>query len=762
MLAILCVLMFIILILVLELFNWIEKPDQTNSGHERVLAFLKTIADATDSQHPYLNKSDAEVFEKGLSAAFSRNTESVERWRLSYASGLSHLRLGNVERGIKRLEYACSLLPTIDFREAVSNGVLSQVESGDPNVQYAAETRFHLGVAYLRKGETQNCCQRHTGESCILPIRGTGIHKNTEGSRKAIECFKGLLRELPSDLESRKVLEIKNAAKWLLNIAYMTLNEYPRHVPKEHLISPDFFETDIEFPRFENVAPKLGLDTFNLCGGVIIDDFDQDGNLDIVTSTWDTKGQMKYFHNNGNGTFDDWTELAGLTGFLGGLNMVHADYDNDGNLDILVLRGAWLASAGQHPNSLLHNNGDGTFTDRLHEAGLGEYYFPTKTACWGDYDLDGNVDLFIGNEATTDMPAPCQLFHNNGDGTFTDVATKAGTDSQIFAMGAVWGDFDGDRYPDIYVSTGYSNLLNAISGPKPPNLLYRNNGDGTFAEVAKKVGVSKPHFGFPVWFWDYNNDGNLDIYASCSSGPVGILTSGVSTEQGRLYKNDGNGSFKDVTNSTRLGYPAQPMGANFGDLNNDGFLDCYLATGNIQFSEIRPNVMFLNNSGTSFTNVTMAGGFGHLQKGHGVSFADLDNDGDQDVYVQMGGAWPGDKYTDCLFENPGFGNHFISVKLVGNQTNRSAIGARLRVIVKEHGEKRSVYRTVNSGGSFGGNPFRQTIGLGKSGTVERLEVSWPVTGKTQTFIGLPVDSFIEITESDSHPEILPLKRFSLP
>ena len=171
--------------------------------------------------------------------------------------------------------------------------------------------------------------------------------------------------------------------------------------------------------------------------------------------------------------------------------------------------------------------------------------------------------------------------------------------------------------------------------------------------------------------------------------------------------------------------------------------------------------MFLNKSGTGFENVTMAGGFGHLQKGHGVSFADLDNDGDQDVYVQMGGAYPGDKYSDALFENPGFGNRWITVKLEGHSSNRSAIGARIHVRVKEGERERSIYRHVNSGGSFGCNPLRQTVGLGKADEIRFLEITWPATGNAQRFNAVDLDQAIRIAEGESSYTTLELARFKI-
>ena len=718
-----------------------------------------------------------------------RQVDPFERWRLHFDLGQAEVRLGNTRRGISSLLKAQEVLDGLREYLVRRNLIDANPEARRRMEDFALQTRFYLGVAYLRLGEEQNCNEAHNGEACILPLRGGGLHARPEGSRKAIEYFLQVLTTSPAaegrqpergmaaaglaspaEPDSKQAafaIHYQQAARWLLNIAFMTLGAFPDQVPGQYLVSPEAFQPEIDFPRFENVAPRLGLDTFNLCGGAIVDDFDNDDYLDIVTSTWDLKGQMRFFRNNGDGTFSDRTEEAGLLGFYGGLNMVQADYDNDGDTDIFVLRGAWLSKWGRHPNSLLSNNGDGTFVDRTFEAGLGYVHYPTKTASWGDYDNDGDLDLFVANETDHNVFAPTQLFRNNGDGTFTDVASQSGVQRHCFGMGTAWGDYDDDRYPDLYAACW-------------PNQLFHNDGDGTFTNVAERLGAEGPKRPFAVWFWDFNNDGALDLLVNSSAGPVGILAlnplgidvpasdpalrslqESAPVEIMHLYQNDGDGGFKEVGAQKNLTYPAQPMGANFGDLDNDGYLDFYLATGDVWYSELRPNVMFLNNRGEGFTNVTMAGGFGHLQKGHGVSFADLDNDGDQDVYVQMGGAYPGDKFNDALFENPGFGNHWITVDLEGRSSNRSAIGARIHARIVEEGGERSVFRHVSSGGSFGCNPLRQTLGLGKAERLLKLEVFWPTTGQTQVFEGVSMDQTIRIVEGETRYLPVELKKFTL-
>lgn len=688
-------------------------------GHAQMLSMLRLIDEQAADWHPYQGDAELRSYRSDLAGMLQDATDN-DRIQLLVRGGSLELAQGEIENAIKTLTEACERL------KATSEQISDQV---------AEDAYFGLAVAHLRRGESENCIHCQTGESCLLPIRGAGIHEQQSGSRGAIEYFRVVLQLNPEH----------RAARWLLNVACMTVGEYPQQVPEEFLIPPDVFESQHEFPRFANVATDLGLNTFSLCGGVIIDDFDGDGYLDIVTSTWHTSGQLCCFGNNRDGTFTDRTDAAGFKGMHGGLNLIQADYDNDGDLDILVLRGAWLNEAGCHPNSLLRNDGRGSFRDVTFLVGLGEEMFPTQTAAWADYDNDGDLDLYVGNEGYR-----CQLFQNDG-GRFRDVAKSAGVTNGLIAKGAVWGDCNGDRFPDLYVSN--------LNGQ---NRLYRNNHDGTFSDVAQEAGVADPESSFPCWFWDFNNDGALDLFVS--SYQIGMdyfvadyLHLPHDGQRDHLYQGDGRGGFRNVAEKAGVARVTLAMGSNFGDLDNDGFPDFYLGTGYPAYEGLMPNRMYHNLAGNGFVEVSEAGGFGHLQKGHGVAFSDLDNDGDQEVFIELGGAFPGDGFGNALFENPGFGNHWLNVRLIGTKSNRSAIGARVRAEFSESGTTRSVYQWVDSGGSFGAKPLRREIGLGQAAVVDLLEVFWPTTGKTQRFKNIAVDQFIEITEGESSIRRLNLK-----
>lgn len=621
-----------------------------------------------------------------------------------------------------------------EVREAIANFERAYALAVKGNLSYFARSlEEKLAIAHLRRGEVENCMHHRNAKSCILPIRPEARHQQTDGSRKATEIFLRMLANDPTDLPSR----------WLLNIAQMTLGGYPQRVPAAHLIPPASFSSGTGAPPFVDVAARVGLDTNNMAGGTIVEDFDQDGFLDVVTSTQDSCGPLRYSRSNGDGTYSDRTQAAGLDRQLGGLNLVSTDYNNDGRPDIFVLRGGW-----EFPmrNSLLRNNGDGTFTDVTHEAGLAAPATASHSAVWFDFDQDGHLDVFVGNEFT-----PSQLFKNLGNGKFEDVGAKAGVARTAFTKGTASADYDNDGYPDLYVS----NFGEA-------NFLYRNNGDGTFSEVAVRQGVDKPDYSFPVWFMDYDNDGWQDLFVSgyvqsLADVARGYLGQEPKGEVFKVYRNN-RGSFTDVTRQVGMTRNAMTMGCNFGDFDNDGYLDFYLGTGAPSYGALVPNLLFRNNEGRSFADVTYAAGVGHLQKGHGIAFADVDNDGDQDIFLHSGGAVPGDAYPNSLFANPGNMNRWIEVRLTGVKTNRAAIGARIKVVLVGG---RDIHRVVTTGTSFGTSSLQQHIGLGRDGRIQTLEIFWPTSRTTQVYQGIQPNQAISITEGTKAFRAIPRRRFNL-
>ena len=214
----------------------------------------------------------------------------------------------------------------------------------------------------------------------------------------------------------------------------------------------------------------------------------------------------------------------------------------------------------------------------------------------------------------------------------------------------------------------------------------------------------------------------------------------------KLYRNTGKGTFDDVTKAVGLDKVFMPMGSNFGDLDNDGFLDMYLGMGTPSYAALAPHVLLRNRGGKAFVDVTEPSGTGEVHKGHGIAFVDLDNDGDEDIVAEIGGATPGDSHAMRVFENPGHGNDWVSVKLTGVKSNRSAIGARITVTVDNNGTTRTVDRQVGSGGTFGASPLEQHIGLGKSAKILDLEVWWPASNTRQHFANVAANSAYALEE----------------
>ncbi|MEP7376711.1 MAG: CRTAC1 family protein [Chitinophagaceae bacterium] len=678
----------------------------------------------------------ADIEKSGYNPKNSFNAEA----KLNYYDSL--LKEAKDKNGSDTLEniIVLTLLELGDEEKAVAKGedLIRKISVSEAEKRKVAMKT--LALAYLRLGERINCIKDHSGESCIFPIAGRGVHADKTSSGKAIELYQQVLNTDPTDLESR----------WLLNIAYMTVGGYPGQVPPIFLIKGLDTDTSAAVKPFVDAAVNVGLNIKNLSGGSIVDDFNNDGYLDLVTSSASLKEGMHYCRNNTNGTFTEVSDSSELGYITGGLNIVQTDYNNDGFKDVFVLRGGWMKQFGKQPKSLLRNNGNGTFTDVTKESGLLSFH-PTQTATWADFNNDGWLDVFIGNETSSEQDVnPCELYINNKNGTFSETAQKSGCQIIAFVKGVTSGDYDNDGLADIFIST--------LDGRK---ILLKNEstkgGIVKFTDVTQQAGLSKNTTRtFPTWFWDYDNDGWLDILV-CGyefSGSLAWYAAaealGVSPgKSGKvfLFRNNHDGTFEEVSDKVGLNRIAFAMGSNFGDIDNDGYLDMYLGTGNPLYQSLVPNKLFKNIEGRRFIDVTTSARVGNLQKGHGVSFADLDNDGDEDIYIDMGGIYKGDAYQNSLYTNPGQNNNrWINISLEGTTSNRIAIGAKIKVTFDENGVTRSVYRDVNSGGSFGSNPLTQHIGIGQATTIQSIEIKWPVTDTTQVFKNLQPGNTLKIKE----------------
>ncbi len=721
--------------------------------------FTESCQRLQDSSNPYFGTRLADELRAELSS--TERSPAIEA-----QLGSELLRLGDTAGAIEHLSAATT--------------ALAASAADRPTV-----AEWNLALAHLQRAEDLNCVHhvdttataedratdqgqvhrvRRSADSCILPLTSSAVHARPEHARAAGDLFLDMLRE------GRPTGPWRQRARWLLNVARRLTGDFPEGVPANLRISEDVFASaPVPGGRWRNLGPELGVDALDLAGGAIVDDFDSDGILDLITSTWDPCGPLRAFRGDGRGGFEDVAEAWGLSGQLGGLNLLHADYNDDGRLDLLVLRGAWLLEEGRIRNSLLRNELSGDirrFVDVTEDAGLAEPAYPTQAAAWGDYDGDGDLDLYVGNEANEAFEYPSQLFRNLGDGTFEDVATTAGVGNLRYAKGAAWGDADNDGDLDLYVSNFGANRL------------YLNDG-GVFLDVAVRTGVTEPEReSFATWFFDYDNDGDLDLYVGdyrdqATEVVASFMGADPGVGQPLLYRNDcgpdpgcgGRLRMTEVSRELGIRRPALPMGANYGDLDNDGWLDFYLGTGEPDLASLMPNVMYRYN-GRRFEEVTFAGGFGHLQKGHGVAFGDLDRDGDMDLLHQLGGFYPTDTFGNALFENPGSGNAWVTLRFAGagpagSGANRFGVGSRVALSVEGPSGKRTIHRLVGSGGSFGGNSMQLEAGLGDAIRIAEIHVQWAGSGSEQRFISVAPRAVYRVVEGATELEPVAASPFKL-
>lgn len=514
-------------------------------------------------------------------------------------------------------------------------------------------------------------------------------------------------------------------------------------------------KTNINFRH--NISPEQKYIAESISGGVLLLDYDRDGWLDIYFTNAPTlemalkgeKARSALYHNNKDGTFTDVSEKAGVANPGFAMGGAVGDVNNDGWPDIYV--------TCLHGNVLYRNNGDGTFTDVTAKAGLADGRFSTGAA-FGDYDGDGFVDLFVANYVDFDLQHPpvfgsgitCKykgldvqcgprglkgagdsLFHNNGDGTFTDVSKSAGVDDLTgnYGLGAVWTDFNNSGRPDIYVANDST-----------PNFLYRNDGKGKFTEIGLESGTALNEDGLEqasmgISVGDYLHTGRPSLYIT-----------NFSDDYDTLYRNDGNWEFQDVSYPSGVALPSRywvKWGDAFVDLDNDGWLDLIVASGHIypQVDKVpsgggygEPKLLYFNEKDGTFCDASEQAGPALLERriSRGLAVGDLFNDGNMDVVIEDLEGLP------MILKNRGIqGRHWVSFELAGTKSNRMAIGARLKITAGGATQTEE----IRSGGSYlSQHDFRAHFGLGAATKVDRVEVKWP-SGATEIFHGLEVDQF---------------------
>ncbi|WP_260735899.1 CRTAC1 family protein [Tunturiibacter lichenicola] len=499
-----------------------------------------------------------------------------------------------------------------------------------------------------------------------------------------------------------------------------------------------------------------------MAGGVAVFDYDNDGLLDIFFTNGAELPSLdksnptfsnRLFHNNGDGTFTDVTSKAGLAGIGYSMGVAAADYDNDGFVDLYV--------TGVNHNQLFHNNGDGTFTDVTSKSGatgvipgIGKAW--SVTAGWFDYNNDGLLDLLVVNYLNYDLKtaASCSthkiatycspddfqglpniLYRNNGNGTFTDVSDTSHIGLYVGkGMGVAFADYDGDGFIDIFVSNDTF-----------PNLLLHNNGDGTFTDEATTAGTAYNEMGKTVAgmgtdFRDLDNDGRPDIFHTAMFG-----------DTFPLYKNSGDGQFEDATNAAGLTPPTARItgwGTGGYDFDNDGLKDLFTANGAILDNSMEvehrpfalPNSLFRNLGNLTFADVSATAGLSFVTPAphRGAAFGDFNNDGKVDIAVTILNGPP-----ELLMNRTENHNHWIILKLVGVKDNRDGLGTKVKITTTLGSQYNEATTAVGYNSS---SDKRVHFGLGSAASVDRIELSWP-TGLKQTLTNVKADQVLTITES---------------
>jgi tetratricopeptide (TPR) repeat protein len=532
--------------------------------------------------------------------------------------------------------------------------------------------------------------------------------------------------------------------QWLFTLSLGQVSGPRPPLPESALFPVETARIDSANPpllAFEDIAPKLGIHHLNGNGTAAWGDIDGDGRQDLIVSG---SGVFIRVYRNEGDRFTDVTDAVGLGKVPSGYSLNLIDYDNDGWPDLYIALNGW---SGPMRNLLFHND-HGRFTNVSAKSGADD---PGSgfVSLWGDLDNDGWLDLVVANGVLHEGSVT-QIYRNNRDGTFTNVTKAAGLNEPpgYGAIGIALGDYDKDGRLDL--------LINGRDSA--PNRLYHNDGNWHFTETAAKAGILQPpHDGFVCFFFDYNNDGWPDILTT-SLAPWETAVEGlkkgyapanarsVHPDASRLFRNNGNGTFTDVTYASKLYYPTGTMGAGVADLDNDGHLDIYVGTGDPQISRLEPNRFFHSNGDGTFSDLTNFVKFARPgNKGHGVAFVDIDDDGALDVFAQLGGHYPGDHTYNAFYHNLQAGrNHWLEVELRGVKSNRMAIGAQLTVRTGDL----LVYREVKGSEGFGStSTFRQHFGLGRNAKVDSLEIRWP-SGLKQQFTGLDANQIIAVKEDE--------------
>jgi hypothetical protein len=564
----------------------------------------------------------------------------------------------------------------------------------------------------------------------VIPYTIAAIYLRMERWAEGIPYALQACRDTPSDIRYR----------WILRALTLQAGQPESLIPTEFRLK---LPASSSSPfQLRDVTKVCGVGRLGLGRGAAWGDFDNDGNEDILVGA--ERAPFCLFHNRGDGTFEDVAREVGLIDpvGLGCYASQFIDYDNDGYQDVFFSSNGW---GGGGRLFLFHNEGGKRFADVTQAAGLSA---PVNAfgSSWVDYDNDGRVDLAVAvGIIDPDGGDRIRLYHNEGGGKFREVGESAGLTQRARWISLCWGDYDGDGRQDL-LATSFD------AGP----FLFRNLGTGRFEDVSVKAGIRTQAAAYTPEFFDYDNDGNLDIFVS--TYPFGdlTLTSMIETklagtavpaaQRQLLFRNNGDGTFRNVTEEAGITGWYGGMSSQVGDFDNDGADEIVIGTGNPALDWCEPKPLLRNNGRGQFTDIAESAGLIHFGMLHGTALADYNLSGNLSLFGSFGGFYWGSRETSRLYRNLGSGNASLEVRLVGTTSNRDAIGTRASATAG----KRKVFKWVNGGNGFGCNNSRIVhLGLGRETKVDRLQIDWP-SGQRQSFQDIPAGQRIEIVEGNAN------------
>jgi hypothetical protein len=562
----------------------------------------------------------------------------------------------------------------------------------------------------------------------VVPYTIASIYLRMERYAEGIPYALQACKDTPDDIRY----------PWMLRTLTLHAGQPENTIPKEFRlkippVSPSTFQ-------FRDVTDAAGAGRLALGRGAAWGDFDNDGLEDILVGA--ERAPFCLLRNRGDGTFEDVARQMGLVDplGLGCYASQFIDYDNDGFQDIFLTSNGW---GGGGRLFLFHNEGGKRFVDVTESAGLAA---PVNAfgSSWADYDNDGRADLAVAAGIIDPEGGDrIRLYHNEGNGKFRELGEQAGLKQKARWISLCWGDYDGDGRQDL-LATSFD------AGP----FLFRNLGDGRFEDVSVRAGIRTQAHAYTPEFFDFDNDGKLDLFVSTyPSGDLKVQDmieaklsgAALHTQRQLLFRNNGGGTFRNVTEEAGITGWYGGMSSQVGDFDNDGFDEIVVGTGNPALDWAEPKPLFRNNGKGQFSDVAESSGLVHFGMLHGTALADYDDSGNFSLFGSFGGFYWGSRETSRLYQNLGSGNLSLEVRLIGTRSNRDAIGAKVSALAG----KRRIFKWVNGGNGFGCNNSRIVhLGLAREKQVSWLQIDWP-SGLRQSFENIPAGQRIEIVEGKS-------------